>query len=464
MPDPASSETLSNEVLPNNTDELIAWINRRGITEVECLVPDMAGVPRGKILPAHKFKMGLKDRGLRLPESVFIQNITGEYPEEDLIPENDRDMYLRPDPQTVRVVPWYSEPTAQVINDCYYRDGTPADIAPRYILQRVLALYEAKGWKPIVAPELEFYLVKINADPDYKLEPPIGRSGRAEVGRQAYGLDAVNEFDPLFEDIYDYAEAQGLDVDTLHHESGTAQMEINFEHGDPLSLADQVFLFKRTAHQTAIRHNVYATFMAKPLEGQPGSAMHIHQSIVDAETGKTLFGNDTPEGSDLFRWHIGGLQKYLPQAMLLIAPNVNSFRRLVRNFAAPINMHWGFDNRTVGLRVPDSDTANRRIENRLSGADANPYLALAASLACGYLGMIDQIEPTKPIAGSGYTKAHALPKHLPDAIERLQKAHRLHDILGERFCEAFVAIKGSEWDAYQNVVSSWEREYLLLNV
>ena len=465
MPDSDSSaKDDTTNPLPNTTDELIAWINRRGITEVECLVPDMAGVPRGKILPAHKFKSGLKDRGLRLPESLFIQTITGDYPEEELLPDVDQDMYLRPDPQTIRIVPWYTEPTAQVINDCFYRNGKPAEMAPRYILQRVLALYAAKGWKPIVAPELEFYLVKTNVDPDYKLEPPIGRSGRPETGRQAYGVDAVNEFDPLFEDIYDYAEAQGLDVDTLHHESGTAQMEINFEHGDPLSLADQVFLFKRTAHQTAVRHGVYATFMAKPLEGQPGSAMHIHQSIVDAETGVNLFGSETGEGTDLFRWHIAGLQKYLPQCMLLIAPNVNSYRRLVRNFSAPINMHWGFDNRTVGLRVPHSDSGNMRVENRLSGADANPYLALAASLACGYLGMIDQLEPTKPISGSGYTKAHALPKHMPDAIERLQKAHRLHDVLGKLFCDAFVAIKGSEWDAYQNVVSSWEREYLLLNV
>ncbi len=449
---------------PTTTDELIAWITARGMTEVECLVPDMAGVPRGKILPAHKFIGGLNARGLRLPESLFIQSVTGDYPEEDIMPDIDQDMYLRPDPSSIRVVPWYDEPTAQVINDCYYRDGSPVDMAPRHVLRRVLDLYAAKGWRPVVAPELEFYLVKVNTDPDYPLEPPIGRSGRPEIGRQAFGIDAVNEFDPLFEDVYDYAEAQGLDVDTLHHEGGAAQMEINFEHGDALSLADQVFLFKRTLHQTALRHNVYATFMAKPLEGQPGSAMHLHQSVADVETGRNLFATPEGEESELFRWHIGGLQKYLPQAMLLLAPNVNSYRRLVKNFSAPINMHWGHDNRTVGLRVPVSEPANMRIENRLSGADANPYLAIAASLVCGYLGMIEKVEPTKPITGSGYTKAHALPKHLPDAIERFQHARRLHDVLGDMFCKAFAAVKGAEWDAYQDVISSWEREFLLLNV
>lgn len=461
---PQAEESQSPEGALETTADLIDWITSRGITEVECLVPDMAGVPRGKILPAHKFISGLKDRGLRLPESLFIQSVTGDYPEDDVMPDVDQDMYLRPDPSTVRVVPWYAEPTAQVINDCYYRDASPVEMAPRHVLRRVLALYDERGWKPIVAPELEFYLVKVNADPDYPLEPPIGRSGRPEIGRQAYGIDAVNEFDPLFEDVYDYAEAQRLDVDTLHHEGGAAQMEINFEHGSALDLADQVFLFKRTVHQTALRHNVYATFMAKPLEGQPGSAMHIHQSVWDMESGKTLFAADDGTESDLFRWHIGGLQKYLPQAMLLLAPNVNSYRRLVKNFSAPINMHWGRDNRTVGLRVPVSEPAHTRVENRLSGADANPYLAMAASLLCGYLGMVDQLEPTKPISGSGYTKAHALPKHLPDAIDRFHGARRLHELFGPMFCQAFMAVKGAEWDAYQDVVSSWEREYLLLNV
>lgn len=462
--EPPASGSRDATAPARTAEELAAWIRSRGITEVECLVPDMAGVPRGKILPAHKFIAGLTERGLRLPESVFIQTITGDYPEEDIMPDVDRDMYLRPDPASVRVVPWYDEPTAQVINDCHYRDGRPVEMAPRHVLRRVLDLYEERGWRPVVAPELEFYLVKVNTDPDYPLEPPEGRSGRPEIGRQAFGIDAVNEFDPLFEDVYDYAEAQRLDVDTLHHEGGAAQMEVNFEHGNAQDLADQVFLFKRTVHQTALRHNVYATFMAKPLEGQPGSAMHIHQSVVDARTGETLFANAAGEETDLFRWHIGGLQKYLPQAMLLLAPNVNSYRRLVKNFSAPINMHWGHDNRTVGLRVPVSGASNTRVENRLTGADANPYLAMAASLVCGYLGMVEQVQPTKPITGSGYTKAHALPKHLPDAVEKFRAAKRLHSLLGPLFCAAYASVKGAEWDAYQEVISSWEREYLLLNV
>ena len=181
--------------------------------------------------------------------------------------------------------------------------------------------------------------------------PPVGRSGRPETGRQAYGIDAVNEFDPLFEEIYDFCEAQEIDIDTLAHEAGAAQMEINFNHGDAMDLADQAFLFKRTVRQTALRHKVYATFMAKPLADEPGSAMHLHQSVVDRRTARNLFAQKSGADSALFRSHIAGLQRYLPAAMPLLAPNVNSYRRLLPWSDAPINVHWGLDNRTVGLRV-----------------------------------------------------------------------------------------------------------------
>ncbi|MEO5374622.1 MAG: glutamine synthetase family protein [Alphaproteobacteria bacterium] len=445
-------------------DTLEEWLRERGANEVECLVPDMSGVPRGKILPASRFLTSIRERALRLPEAIFVQTVTGDYPDEDPSDEANIDIYLKPDPTTIRIVPWYREPTAQVIHDCFYGDGRRVEMAPRHVLRRVLDLYAERGWKPVVAPELEFFLVKMNNDPDYPLEPPIGRSGRPEIGRQSYGVDAVNEFDPLFEDVYDFCGEQHLGVETLHHEAGAAQMEINFKHGDPMELADQVFLFKRTVRQAALRHNVYATFMAKPMEREPGSAMHIHQSIVDAKTGVNLFSQTDDKDSDLFLWHIGGLQKYLPSAMVLLAPNVNSYRRLVPDFDAPINMHWARDNRTVGLRVPFSQPQAMRVENRVGGADANPYLAIAASLACGYLGMVEQIDPVKPITGSGYDRAHGLPRHLPGAITKFANAKPLHEILGETFVKALIAVKETEWHAYQRVVSSWEREYLLLNV
>jgi glutamine synthetase len=448
-------------------NEMEQWLRDRSITEVECLVADLNGVARGKILPAQKFVRSVGDDSLRLPEQIFVQSITGEYPDDAIDRVTHpavRDVRMRPDLASLRLVPWYKEPTAQVINDCYQHDGSVVEIAPRQVLRRVLAAYAERGWEPRVAPELEFYLTKVNEDPDYPLEPPIGRSKRPELARQSYGIEAVNEFDPIFDDLYDWCEAQELDVDTLTHEEGAAQMEMNFNHGAPLELADQAFLFKRTLRQAALTHGIYATFMAKPMQHEPGSAMHIHQSVVDAATGANLFGNGGRGHSDLFLHHIAGLQKYLPAAMPLLAPNVNSYRRLRRHTDAPINLHWGWDNRTVGLRVPDSGPDARRVENRVAGADANPYLAIAASLACGYLGMVDELEPTKPIEGSAHRLAQTLPRFLPDALDLLRRSKPLREILGEDFVDALVLVKASEDEAYQEVISSWERQHLLLNV
>ena len=446
-------------------DKLEEFIREHKITEVECLVPDMSGIARGKIIPAEKLLRILRERGMPIPESVFLQTVTGDYPDGDVMSPSLGDVYLQPDYDTVRLVPWYKEPTAQIICDAYNGDDTPVSFSSRYILRKIIAEYEKRGWKPVTAPELEFYLVAVNTDPDIPLQPPIGRSGRQESGRQAYGIDAVNEFDPIFEDVYDFCEAQNVDIDTLSHEAGAAQIEVNFNHGDPIEVADQAFLFKRTAREVAMRHGVYATFMAQPMQHQPGSAMHIHQSVVDAKTGRNIFANEDGSDSKLFRNHIAGLQKYLPSAITLFAPNVNSYRRFGhKETDSPINVEWGVDNRTAGLRVPISKPENRRVENRLPGADGNPYLSLAATLACGLLGMIEELEPTEPIKGNAYKKGGSLPSHQFDAIKKFKEATALQELLGVQFARAIIAIKEAEYKAYNAVISSWERENLLLNV
>lgn len=442
------------------------WLNAKRVTEIECLVPDLTGVARGKILPRVKFT---EERGMRLPEAVLGMTVTGNSPIGDdaydrAISSTDRDMILKADPTTITMVPWAVDPTAQVIHDCYFADGTLVDFAPRSVLRRVLKLYAEKGWKPLVAPELEFYLTAKNIDPDLPLAAPIGRSGRAETSRQVYSIDAVNEFDPLFEDIYDYCDLMNLDVDTLIHEIGAGQMEINFQHGDPLGLADKVFYFKRTLREAALKHDMYATFMAKPMAGEPGSAMHVHQSVVDAKTGHNIFSNADGTESKLFQQYIGGLQRYMPSAMAIVAPYVNSYRRIVRHTAAPINLQWGIDNRTVGFRVPVSGAQDRRIENRIIGADANPYLALAVTLACGYLGMVDALEPTPIVEGSAYKMPVELPQGLPEALQHVRNETRLREVLGDRFIDVYSAIKELEHQEFMTVISPWEREHLLLHV
>jgi glutamine synthetase len=445
------------------TSDIHQFFRERGISEVEAIIPDMAGIARGKIMPAKKFAA---DEGMKLPESIFLQTVTGDYPLDTsaAMSPAEIDIVLKPDTKTVREVPWAAEPTAQVIHDCFYSDGRRVTMAPRHVLRHVLELYAQRGWEPVVAPELEFYLIEPNIDADYPLKPPIGRSGRAEPGRQSYSIAAVNEFDPLFDDIYQFCERQDIEIDTLIHEDGPAQMEINLLHGDPLELADQVFLFKRTAREAALRHKMYTTFMAKPHAKEPGSAMHIHQSIVDRKTRQNIFSNADGSPSQLFFAHIAGLQKYLPAAMALFAPNVNSYRRITRAALAPINVQWGYDNRTAGLRVPVSDPANRRVENRVGGADANPYLAIAASLACGYLGMVENLQPTDPIAGSAHDLPFALPRALDTALRRLSESEALIRVLGEPFVAAFSIVKSAEYEVFLQVISSWEREHLLLNV
>ncbi|MEO6079405.1 MAG: glutamine synthetase family protein [Steroidobacteraceae bacterium] len=445
------------------TNDIHQFFRDRGISEVEGIIPDMAGIARGKIMPAQKFAA---DEGMRLPESIFLQTVTGDYPADTstAMSPAEIDIVLRADTRTVRVVPWAAEPTAQVIHDCFYSDGRPVTMAPRHVLRHVLELYAERGWEPVIAPELEFYLIEPNIDADYPLKPPVGRSGRAEPGRQSYSIAAVNEFDPLFDDIYAFCEAQDIEIDTLIHEDGPAQMEINLLHGDPLDLADQAFLFKRTAREAALRHKMYTTFMAKPHAKEPGSAMHIHQSILDKKTRKNIFSNADGNPSELFFAHIAGLQKYLPAAMSLFAPNVNSYRRITRAALAPINVQWGYDNRTCGLRVPVSTPESRRVENRVGGADANPYLAIAASLACGYLGMIENLRPTDPIAISAHDLPFALPRALDSALRRLGECEPLIKLLGEPFVAAFSIVKTAEYEVFLQVISSWEREHLLLNV
>jgi glutamine synthetase len=256
----------------------------------------------------------------------------------------------------------------------------------------------------------------------------------------------------------------GLNVDTLIHEVGAGQMEINFFHDEPLGLADEVFLFKRTVREAALRHDMFATFMAKPIAGEPGSAMHIHQSLVDRATGLNLFSNPDGSASKEFYWFIGGLQRYTPAAMALFAPYVNSYRRLVRGVAAPINIQWGTDNRTVGIRSPLASPQARRIENRVIGADANPYVALAATMACGYLGITKQLEPTAECKGDAYLGDFQLPRSLGEALQLLRDEKDLHEVLGESFITVYTEVKEIEYAEFMKVISPWEREHLLLHV
>jgi glutamine synthetase len=443
-------------------DSAVKYLKGNRPDEVECIISDLSGIARGKAMPASKYAT---QKQFYLPNSIFFQTITGGWGEaagEDGFTEPD--MVLSPDMTTATAAPWTADWTLQVIHDAFTKSGEAVSFAPRNVLKRVVDLYLARGWKPIVAPEMEFYLVARNTDPGQEIRAMVGRSGRPAAARQAYSISAVDEFGPVIDDIYDFAEAQGFEIDGITQEGGAGQLEINLRHGSPVRLADEVFYFKRLIREAALRHECFATFMAKPIQTEPGSAMHIHHSVISTETGENIFsdkdGNETPE----FMHFIGGLQRYIPAATPLFAPYVNSFRRYVKDNAAPINLEWARDNRTTAIRVPVSGAQARRVENRLPGMDCNPYLGIAASLACGYLGMVEGIEPKEEYKGDAYDAEEEIPRGIFDAFDKFSEAKPFREVLGEEFCRVYEIVKLTEYEEFLQVISPWEREHLLLNV
>jgi len=438
------------------------YLEGKRLDEVECVVADLPGIARGKAVPASKFA---RQDSFHLPDSIFYQTITGGWGEaageEGFI---ERDMILTPDMSTATAAPWTGDWTLQVIHDAFDREGAPVPFAPRNVLRHVVSLYEEQGWSPVVAPEMEFFLVARNVDPKAEVAPMMGRSGRPAAARQAYSMTAVDEFGPVIDDIYDFAEAQGFEIDGITQEGGAGQLEINLRHGDPIKLADEVFYFKRLIREAALRHDCFATFMAKPIADEPGSAMHIHHSILDAKTGENLFSAVDGSETAAFRYFIAGLQNHLPSALAVMAPYVNSYRRYVRDHAAPINLDWARDNRTTGIRVPLSPPEARRVENRIAGMDCNPYLGIAASLACGYLGLLERREPREEFFGDAYEGEPDIPQVMGSALQLFENASDLHNVLGPEFARVYAIVKRAEYEEFLQVISPWEREHLLLNV
>ena len=455
------------EALPENWMETVpdavrAYLDGRKLDEVECIISDLPGIARGKAVPASKFA---KQSQFFLPNSIYFQTITGGWGEaagEGGFTEPD--MVLKPDMDTATAAPWTGDWTLQVIHDAFDQDGSPVPFSPRNVLKRVVDIYRQDGLEPVVAPEMEFFLVARNTNPAEAIQPMMGRSGRPAAARQAYSMSAVDEFGPVIDDIYDFAELQGFEIDGITQEGGAGQLEINLRHGDPVKLADEIFYFKRLIREAALRHDCFATFMAKPIEGEPGSAMHIHHSVLDRKTGKNIFSGPRGAETPAFMHFIGGLQHHLPSVIALMAPYVNSYRRYVKDHAAPINLEWGRDNRTTGIRVPISEPAARRVENRLAGMDCNPYLAIAASLACGYLGLKGGLKPSKIFEGDAYDGDGDIPRGLFSALELLTQNTEIAELLHPDFVRVYSIVKAAEYDEFLQVISPWEREHLLMNV
>ena len=441
---------------------LHAFFDLHQVQDVECIFPDISGYPRGKLMPAASFAAGQE---LRIAQAIPMQCVTGDYSYDPIFPDADPDVRLRPDYATLQLAPWSSVPRAFAIHDCLELDGQPCAFSARALLRTVLARYTALGLTPVVAPEIEFYLTAPCVDPAQPLSAPAARNGRAEAGQSAFSMNMLNEHAAFWDAFRRALRALGIAADTWIHEVGSSQFEINLQHGDPLAVADQAFLFKYTAKEIAIQHGLNAVFMAKPIAGAPGSSMHLHQSVCDG-AGRNIFSTEAGAESAAFGHFIAGIQTYGPDLMLVFAPFVNSYRRFVAGSQAPINLAWGHDNRTAGLRIPKSSASARRVENRIAGADANPYLVIAASLACGLAGMEEQLTPSAPLdaGANAYAQAHALERSFWPAHTRMAQSAAARALLGDAFVTGYCAVKALEYQSYLHEISAWERRFLLPQV
>ncbi len=429
-----------------------------GIDEIECVTADLNGVPRGKVMTAEGF---LEGRRLQMARGVLLQCIMGGYPPARFYGSDDGDLALNADPRQIHRLPWSQTPRALAICDADELSGESSRLSTRGQLKQVIARYAALGLAPVVATELEFFVFAANDDPAQAFRPPVGLDGRREEGYSAFGVSSNNGLRPFFKEVYECMAALGLPRDTFMHEMGVSQFEINLLHGDPLLLADQTFLFKHLLKEVALKHGLIVVCMAKPLAHTPGSSMHIHQSLVEIGSGRNVFSDDAGQPTAMFRHFIGGLQAGLADFTALFAPNVNSYQRLCHPYASPNNACWSHDNRAAGLRIPASSPVARRVENRLPGADANPYLAIAASLAAGLHGIENELEPTAAIQGEFEVPDNlSLPCTLHAALERLKRSQLARELFGTEFIEGYIASKTMELTSFFDEITPWERRVL----
>ncbi|WP_412462289.1 glutamine synthetase family protein [Pseudomonas sp. SC11] len=403
----------------------------------------------------------LEGRRLQMARGVLLQCIMGGYPPAKFYGSDDGDLALVADPKQTHVLPWSDRPRALAICDAVELDGTPSPLSTRGQLKAVIARYAALGLAPVVATELEFFVFAANPDPHQPFVPPLGLDGRRELGHSAFSVSSNNGLRPFFDEVYRCMAALGLPRDTFMHEMGVSQFEINLLHGDALLLADQTFLFKHLLKEVALRHGLTVVCMAKPLARTPGNSMHIHQSLVEIATGRNVFSDEQGRATERFDHFIGGLQACMADFTALFAPNVNSYQRLCHPYASPNNACWSQDNRAAGLRIPASAPVARRVENRLPGADCNPYLALAASLAAGLHGLERRLQPAPAVQGEFTVPEHlSLPCTLHAALERLRRSALARELFGEVFIEGYVATKLLELSDFLDEITPWERRVL----
>lgn len=434
------------------------------IETLETFMVDVNGVLRGKRVPVSKALSVFKG-GVRMPRSAFAVDIWGhDVLEAGLVTQTgDNDGVCRAVPGTLCRTPWMSVPTAQVMMTMQAAEDKAFFADPRQVLKRVLGFFQKEGLTPVVAVELEFYLLDSKRDERGFPQPPLSpRTGQRVQASQMFGLGEVEDFGAVLSDINRACTMQGIPADTTISENGPGQYEINLYHvPDALLAADYATMLKRVIKGAARKNGMEATFMAKPYGDRSGNGMHVHFSILDKD-GNNIFAGDDYHGSDLLRYAMGGLLATMTESAAIFAPNFNSYRRFMPGSHAPTRIAWGYDNRTAALRVPESDLEATRIEHRVPGADANPYLAIAAMLAGAFHGIQGHMDPGEPLTGSVYeSNARHLPDVWEDALEIFEQSGFVKHYFGEAYHKVYFACKWSEKDELERHVTSIEYDAYL---
>jgi glutamine synthetase len=460
----------SSQPLIADPDEARRFLDANpDIAYFEVIFTALSGVPRGKRLRRHEL-MAVYEYGRFLPGSILVCDITGQDCEDTGLvwEDGDADRLAKPAPGTLVRAPWLGDDVAQVLTSLYELDGRPNDLDPRHVLRGVLDRFAADGLTPVVACELEYYLVDARRTAAGGVElaaAPV--TGERPSLHGVYGLREIEDFSGFLRELWSAADVQGVPLEGAISEYAPGQLELTLKHGpDALRAADEAVMYKRVAKGVAVRHGCEATFMAKPFSDRAGSGLHLHVSVNDA-SGRNIFASPDPAGEPPLRHAVGGLKATLADGMAIFAPNANSYRRFRANSYAPVAPTWGVNNRTVSLRVPAGPENGRHIEHRVAGADANPYLALAALLAGVHHGLTNRIDPGPPVEGDGYAAAARSNLRLPAnwfaALDVFEGSAVMRDYLGNRFVTMFAKVKRTEQDRFFEVVSALDYDWYLKN-
>jgi glutamine synthetase len=429
----------------------------RELTSIRAAICDLNGCMRGKRLPIAQAAKALSD-GMRMPISLATQDVWGRDIEDNPLvwDTGDADGICLPTGRAPLLMDWLSEPTAFLPMWFFNVDGSPCMVDPRQGLNAVLNRFAAKGLKPVVAIELEFYLLDATGP---KPAPPVSPITRKPLhADNVLSVDDLDHFDKFFSDVYRACALQDIYVDTAIAEGGPGQFEINFEHvDDPLKAADDAVFFKRLVKGIARKHGLAASFMAKPFPESTGSGQHVHFSLLDNE-GRNVFDNGGPDGTDTLGHAVAGLLNTMEASTLVFAPHLNSYRRLQPDSHAPTAVCWAYENRTAAIRIPGGNPVARRIEHRVAGADANPYLVLASLLGSALDGIEKGEAPPPPITGDAYERnLPQLPTSWGRAIDWFEEgAEQFAGTFDPLFSKLYALCKRQEWETFGERMSEFE--------